>query len=145
MDEQTKFLAINGAILAAVLVLMLFPDVLFGLFFELLHLLLEFAHILFEFVESTLDHLVEHLFETDLHATQVVVFYIIMSAAFFSIVGLWRTLRRACIRGKDNLFAFWEWEKSRCSIYWLGLTVVQKISLFLTLAIGLYIASFFLF
>jgi hypothetical protein len=145
MDEKTKFLAINSAILAVILVLMLFPDVLFGLFFELLHLLLEFAHILFEFVESTLDHLVEHLFETDLHATQVVVFYIIMSVAFFGIAGLWQALRRACIRGKDNLFAFWAWEKSTCSIYWLGLTVVQKISLFLTLAIGLYVASFFLF
>jgi len=74
MDENTKFIVINAAILAAILSILVFPDVLFGLFFELLHLCLEFAHILFEFVESTLDHVIEHLFETDLHATQVIVF-----------------------------------------------------------------------
>ncbi len=145
MDENTKFIVINAAILAAILSILVFPDVLFGLFFELLHLCLEFAHILFEFVESTLDHVIEHLFETDLHATQVIVFYIILSLLFFGIVGLWRAVRNACIRVKHNLLTFWNWEKSTCSIYWLGLTAVQKISLYLILGTGLYLASFFLF
>lgn len=145
MDENTKFLVINASILAAILSILVFPDVLFGLFFELLHLCLEFAHILFEFVESTLDHVIEHLFDTDLHATQVIVFYIILSLLFFGVVGLWRAVRSGYSRVKRNLITFWGWEKSTCSIYWLGLSVFQKISLYLILATGLYLASFFLF
>ncbi|MDO9161683.1 MAG: hypothetical protein Q8N35_11830 [Methylococcaceae bacterium] len=145
MDENTKFITVNTAILVAILSILVFPDVLFGLFFELLHLLLEFVHILFEFVESTLDHLIEHLFETDLHATQVIVFYIILSILFFGIVALWRAVRSGYSRVKRNLITFWNWEKSNCSDYWLGLTGVQKISFYLILATGLYLASFLLF
>jgi len=145
VDDYTKFIAINGSILAAVLALILFPDVLFGLFFQLLHLLMEFAHILFEFIESTLDHFIEHLFHTDLHETQVIVFYIIVSIALVGIYGLSRTLPRACRRFKNNVFAFFDWEKTICSDYWLGLTVTQKIRLSLTFVTGLYLLSFLFF
>jgi hypothetical protein len=37
-------------------------------------LLLELIHITLEFVEEMLDMLIEHIFHTDLHDTQVIVF-----------------------------------------------------------------------
>lgn len=145
MDENTKFMAINGSILVGVLSLIVFPDVLFGLFFQLLHLLMEFTHILFEFVESTLDHLVEHLFHTDLHQTQVIVFYILLTAALAGLYGLWRTVPRVCLRTKNRLLDFWIWEKSTTYLYWLRLTAAQKAWLVTVLAVGFYLSSFLFF
>lgn len=145
MDENTRFIAINSCILAGVVAMIVLPDTIFGLFFQLLHLLMEFAHILFEFVESTLDHVIEHVLHTELHETQVIVFYIILSIALVGCYGLWHTVPRFCGRVKNSLFDWWVWEKTTCSFYWLGLTLTQKIWLFISLAIGLYLASFLLF
>ncbi len=145
MDENTKFIAINGFILVGVLSLLVFPDVIFGLFFQMLHLLLEFAHIMFEFIESTLDHVVEHLLHTELHQTQVIVFYIIVSVASVGIYALWRTVPRYYWRAKNQLIAFWFWEKSTTYLYWQGLTVSQKTKLVTFSALSLYLLSFLVF
>lgn len=145
MDENTKFIAINGFILVGVLSLLVFPDVIFGLFFQMLHLLLEFVHIIFEFIESTLDHVVEHLLHTELHETQVIVFYIIFSVASVGIYALWRTVPGYYGRARNQLIAFWFWEKSTTYLYWQGLTVSQKTKLVTVSAVSLYLLSFLVF
>lgn len=90
------------------------PDMILELLLALLHLLLEAMHILFEVVELSLDHLIEHLFHTDLHQTQVIVFYIIMSmlaaAAFF----LWRALPRIGSYFKNLLISAYKSKKKAC-------------------------------
>ena len=81
--------AINLFLFVGIVTLIILPDVVFGLFFRLIHLLLALAHMIFEFIEVTLDHLVEHIFETDVHQTQVIVFYLMMSIAFCGLYYLW--------------------------------------------------------
>jgi hypothetical protein len=145
MDENTKFIAINTCILCGVIAFIVLPDTLFGLFFQLLHLLMEFAHIMFEFIESTLDHLIEHALHTDLHETQVIVFYIIVSVVLVGFYGLWNTVPRVCGRAKNNLLDFWVWEKTTFSFFWLGLNVRQKTIVLTAVAAGFYLLSFLFF
>lgn len=74
------------AVVAAVFILSMY-DVLF-------HLLLGILHILFEAAEWVLDHLIEHLFETGMRETQIIVFYILMMIISGSIYKLYRQLPR---------------------------------------------------
>jgi hypothetical protein len=123
----------SGFILAAVLTVLAAPGAIFGLVFEFLHfvleLLLEFSHLGFEFIESNLDHLIEHLFETDLHGTQIIVFYIIFFVASFGLYRLWRFFPPFCLRIKNNLLANWLRKKASLSYFWREQPLINKIRL----------------
>lgn len=124
---------IRGVILAAVMAIIVAPDVVFGSLFELLHFMLEhfleFIHLTFEFIESNLDKLVEHLFETDLHQTQVIVFYIIASFVLYSLYRLWRAVPPFCRQFKKNQIAYWSRKKASLLYYWREQSLFNKIKL----------------
>jgi len=84
----------KGLAAIGILALIWFPDVVWELFFELIHTVLEWVmealHLIFEAVETALDFLIEHLFETGLRATQLIVFYIIVALMFILVYGLFR-------------------------------------------------------
>jgi hypothetical protein len=123
----------RGLVLAAAITILAAPGEVFGLLFELLHFLfehfLELCHLTFEFIESTLDHLVEHLFHTDVHATQIIVFYVLVSFVIYGLYGLWRTLPPFCRRCKDNLFSAWARRKASLIYYWEEQPLFNKIKL----------------
>jgi hypothetical protein len=109
--------AVNLFLLAGIVTLIILPDMVFGLFFGLVHILLELAHAIFEFIEVNLDRLVEHIFETELHQTQVIVFYLMLFAAFGGLYYLWGLLPRIYYQSKENLLTAWlEKKASRRSI-----------------------------
>lgn len=122
-----------GFILAAVITVVAIPDVVFGLLFELFHFLfehvLEFIHIVFEFTESTLDHLIEHLFHTGVHETQVIVFYILVSFGLYVLYRLWRVLPPFFLRCKNNQIAYWSRKKASLLYYWQEQSLFNKIKL----------------
>lgn len=131
-----------SGLIATVIVI---PDLL-GLFFELIHLVFELIlhviHLLFEALESTLDHAIEHAFETDLHETQVIVFYIIMAGvaipAFFVCRALWRLLCRV----KRSLFTTCVLCKNQAILYRQSMPIAEKIKV-MAIAMGvIYLASF---
>ena len=70
-------------IISIVIVIFTIPDIIFELLVECIHLLIEsieeIAHLVFEGVESMLDNVIEENFHTEMHETQIIVFYIIMS------------------------------------------------------------------
>jgi hypothetical protein len=122
---------VSGFLLAALLTVLAAPGAIFGLLLEFLHfvleLLLEFTHLGFEFIESNLDHLIEHLFETDLHGTQVIVFYIIFFVLSFGLYRLWRFFPPFCLRIKNNLLAYWSRKKAGLSYFWREQPLINKI------------------
>lgn len=124
---------INGLILAVVIAVIAAPGAIFGLLLELIHFLLElfleFAHLGFEFIESNLDHLIEHLFETDLHQTQVIVFYIIFAVVVYGLYRLWRVLPPFCRRFKKNQIAYWSRKQASLFYYWREQSLFNKIKL----------------
>lgn len=124
---------VNAFTLAAVITVIAMPDVVFGLLFELLHLLLElfleFSHLAFEFIEINLDHLVEHLFETDVHQTQVIVFYIIVSFVIYGIYRLWRVVPPFCRWCKKKQITYWSRKKASLLFYWREQSPLNKFKL----------------
>jgi hypothetical protein len=105
------------------------PDVILNLLIEFGHLLVEFSHALFEVIESALDHLIEHFFHTDLHQTQIIVFYIIASVALYIFYRLYRVLPRLFRYVNESLIDTWEREKTSISICWQELSLFNKIKL----------------
>jgi len=105
----------KGLQVLALLVIVFLPDTIIELISELLHvigeLLLEFSHILFEGIESGLDNLVEGLFETDLHNTQIIVFYIIILPILYVLYRLARYIPRVLEGLKNRLLASLENKK----------------------------------
>lgn len=111
------------------------PDLVFGS-------LLEFGHILFEFIELMLDKLVEHIFHTDLHQTQIIVFYLMVSIALGGIYYLWRVLPPFCRQCKENLLTAWSCHKTRAFCYWQQQSLINQIKFVGITAGVVYVASF---
>jgi len=126
---------INGFILAAVITVIALPDVVFGLLLTLFHFLLElFLHVLhlaFEFIESNLDHLVEHIFETDLHQTQIIVFYILLPFVCYGLYRLLWAVPPFCRWCKKKQIAYWSRKKAYLLFYWRELSPLNKLKLVL--------------
>lgn len=132
--------------LAAVLIVLVAPDLVFGTLFELLHFLVEVLlhglHLAFEFIEINLDHLIEHLFHTDLHQTQVIVFYILLSFGLYGLYRLLRVLPSFCRRCKRNLFACWLRRKESLQFYWQEQSLFDKFKLII---IGIAVIASYVF
>jgi len=133
MNSLTYRKIVNGLTVFAVIVAILIPDVVLELIAEPLHLLLEtiveVGDIAFEWVESSLDHVIEHLFETDLHTTQIIVFYIIMSFIGYLFYRLVLQLPRFFNYLLDKLVVMFEVNKGRAYLYWYSLTMTNRIKL----------------
>ncbi len=131
--KKVQQLVVKGFILAAVVSLITAPDVIFDLLSGLLHFLfvniLHFLHLAFEFVELNLDKLVEHLFETELHQTQVIVFYIIASFVLYGFYRLCRALPPFCRQCKKNQIVYWSRKKASWLFYWREQSLFNKIKL----------------
>jgi hypothetical protein len=131
-----------GLALIGLVVIMTMPDVIMGLLFELVHFFFELLFIIFEWVESTLDKVIEHLFHTELHETQIIVFYLMVGIVLLPLYYLWRMLMRLFFRLKETLPATWALYKIRATVFWQDLSLTGKIKL-IAITIGtIYLASF---
>lgn len=67
------------------------------------HTIFVLLHALFELIEVTLDDIVEHLFHTDRHTTQIIVFYLIWAIVLYSAYRLFRYCKRRVIELKQAI------------------------------------------
>ncbi len=143
--KRQQQIRVRAALITALIIVLAVPGLVFSLLFELLHFILEIflhiSHLIFEFVELNLDHVIEHFFETDLHQTQVIVFYIIASFITYGLYRLVRTLPFLWRRCKKNQLAFWTRKKSNLEFFWRELTLFDKIKLTgaVVFVIGFYV------
>lgn len=145
MNSLSYRKAVNLFLFVGMVTLIILPDMAFGLFFEVVHILLELANMIFEFIEVTLDHLVEHIFHTDVHQTQVIVFYLMLSIVAWGLYYLWSLMPRFYHQSKENLLAFWLRQKTFVSVYWRDLPLANKIKLAAISIVGIYGIVFFNF
>lgn len=129
MNSLTYQRTVYTTYLIGIASVIIMPDVVFGLLLDLIHNLLEVAHLLFELFESALDHIVEHIFHTDRHETQVIVFYLMLSMAFGGLYYLWRRMPRIYHKLKEYLFAAMLQRKTRLVRYWADQSLINKIKL----------------
>lgn len=93
-------------------------SILFAAPLEVLHSLFGLLHVLFEWTEASLDFMIELMFDTSLHTTQVIVFYIIIAVIFYGFYRLWKALPDFCRRQKINLRNFLSDEIEAILDYW---------------------------
>jgi hypothetical protein len=103
--------------------------ILFAAPLEVFNLLLEFLHVLFEWTEASLDFIIELLFDSSLHKTQIVVFYIIIAGILYGLYQLWRRFPAFYDRQKKNLLEFLSDERESIEVYWQE-SDINKIKLF---------------
>ncbi|MDP1771531.1 MAG: PilZ domain-containing protein [Methylobacter sp.] len=131
--KRSQQVWVRAFTLAAVMTVIVMPDVVFDLLSSLLHFLfvniLHFLHLAFEFTESSLDHLIEHFFHTDTHHTQIIVFYILVATAIGGLYWLWRAVPPIFQRCKESLFSYCSRKKASLLYYWEGQSLFNKIKL----------------
>jgi hypothetical protein len=135
-----------GLALVGIIIIIAMPDMVMELLFELTHLIFELlyevADISFEWLETLLDKIVEHLFHTELHQTQTIVFYVLMAMIAYPLYYLWHKLTRLFFRLKETLLTAWVLYKTRATLYWQSLPLNDKIKLMVITAGAIYLASF---
>ena len=131
-----------GLALIGIVIMITMPDVVIGLLFESVHFFFELLFILFEWIESTLDKLVEHSFHTELHETQIIVFYLIVCILLLPLYYLWRMLKRLFFWLKESVPATWALYKIRVIMYWQESSLIDKIKWIAITAAAIYMASF---
>lgn len=143
--KKRKYLKLWGLISLALI--MIFPDVVFDTTASILdflfHHLLEFGHILFESIESVLDHIIEGLFETDLHSTQTIVFYVLLTIGIYILYRAGRIALRIYRRSELAWSEFRAQHSFGLMHYWRELTLFGKIKLIVIPALFLYLYVMF--
>lgn len=117
-------------------------DVTIDFFLNILHLLFEVLHMAFEWFELGIEHGVEHLFHTTRHGSQIVTFYILLLIAGLVTYGLWRVMPRLYRRFVEFMQQSWLRRKTELEVYWLSLTLANKVKLLSTATGVMYLSSF---
>lgn len=112
-------------------IVVLIPGTVFGL-------LLEVSHALFEVLEEGFDLLIEHVFHTGTHETQIIVFYLLFSLIIYGFYKLWR----ASQRWYSSFKITWAQQKSDARLYWHESSLLRKIAI---AAIVLTVMGFLIF
>lgn len=124
---------VNGLLTTLILSVLASPEQAWSLIVELSHYLLEIGlhllHLGFEYLEMGLDHIVEHLFHTGLHETQIIVFYVLLTLGLLISFFMLRPLPRACRRWYQQSLLFCWRKQSSCLYYWGEQTLGEKIRL----------------
>ena len=145
MNSITYRKAVNLFLFTGLFALIILPDVVFGLFLGLVHIVFALAHMIFEFIEVNLDRIVEYIFDTEVHQTQVIVFYLMLLIAFGGLYYLWSLLPRIYHQSKENLLDAWLEKKAFAFIYWRELSLIDKIKLAAISIAGIYCIILFNF
>jgi len=140
-------------LLLGLVVMITIPDIVIEISTEFFHLVFELiyemADVIFEAVETMLDNVVEKLFHTELHDTQIIVYYIIVSILAYPLYRLGRLMLRLLlllIAAIPVQYAHYknQWLLLRQDViyYWQQLPFIIKLKWILIATSTLYLASF---
>lgn len=132
---------------ALVLLSLVFYDMTMELLAEVVHLFFELLFELFEWFELGIEEIIEHLFHTEHHASQIVTFYILLLIGGLVCYGLWRVLPGLYHHVKQVVkqaaLESWELRKTEWELYWLTLELPYKILIGVAVLGVAYLATFF--
>ena len=124
---------VNGSIAALLIAVLAAPAqalaVLIALGHHLLNLALHLMHLGFEYLELNLDHVVEHLFHTGRHATQIIVFYGLVTLGLLALFFLGRRIPAAWTRLSNRLLLLLSRKKSSFLYLWGQQSSLDKIKI----------------
>ncbi|EIC29828.1 MULTISPECIES: hypothetical protein [Methylomicrobium] len=147
MNPSKRWKYLKIWVLISLALIVLFPDVVFDTTTNILGFLfdhfVEFSHILFESVEMVLDHVIEHLFETDLHSTQTIVFYVLLAIGSYLLYRMGRYFLHLYRRSRLAWSEFRTEHPFDAMEYWRELTRFEKIKLIVIPMVILYLYVMF--
>lgn len=124
---------VNGSLAALIGAVLAAPDqalaLLSGLIHHLFGIVLHLLHLGFEYLEMGLDHIIEHLFHTGLHETQIIVFYVLVTLGLITLYFLGRTIPAVCRRWSNRLLLLWTRKYSSALYFWNQQSLVDKIKI----------------
>lgn len=144
--KKMQQMVMNGFIFSFLLALLVVPGLVFKMLFKVCHFCVGFVlhmlHLVFEIFEYNLDHVIEHLFHTELHNTQVIVFYTIMSMLAYGGYRILRVLPGFLRRTKTKLMAYALRKKASFLYFWREQSWTNKVRMIAlgTAAISLYVS-----
>ncbi|WP_031432574.1 hypothetical protein [Methylomarinum vadi] len=109
-------------LLTSIAILFITPD----LALWLIHTLFELLHALFELIEVTLDEIVEHLFHTDRHTTQIIVFYLMWAMVLYPAYRMFRYCKRRVIELKQTIPCWCQDKKELAKSMWQQQSFIKK-------------------
>lgn len=107
--------------------------------------LFSIVHIAFEWFELALEELIEHIFHTNRQQSQIIVFYLLMSFAFYGLYRLWRAVPGLYSRFKEQLFVSISQYKLYLTRYWRGQSSIQRIKWVTSFTLSVSCLAFFAF
>lgn len=122
---QTKFILFI-LILGCVIVI---PDLVFAFCHS-------FAVCAFEILEGVLDEVIEHIFDTDRHTTQLIVFYLMWGMLLLAVRKLWISLKTSWSKTKTELLECYFQAKHRISQTWTEYALEKKLKWLLGSTLG---------
>lgn len=129
VKRNKQQLIVNGSIAAFTLAFISAPVQALALLMDIGHhaleILLHILHLAFEFLEIGLDHFIEHQFHTDLHETQVIVFYVLITCGLIALYFLGRMALFAVVRWSKGLFFILVSQKIQLPVF-LGAAIFSK-------------------
>ncbi len=103
-----------------------FYDVFLSFLIALPHSFLLLLHYMFEFCEHTLDMIIEHLFHTDPHTTEIIVFYIMAFIIGCILLKFIMVLPDLCCKIYGRLSNYCEQKKATVLNEWRNQPSIKK-------------------
>lgn len=94
-----------------------------------LDIILSGLHILYELIESSAEELVQYLFHTNHHESEIVVIYGFFFIFLYALYRFIRALPRLSRRFKRNISRRWARKKTRIARYWHTFSSFQKVKI----------------
>ncbi|WP_305907687.1 hypothetical protein Q9L42_014530 [Methylomarinum sp. Ch1-1] len=92
----------------------------------LIHTLFELLHALFEVIEGALDEIIEHLFHTDRHTTQIIVFYLMWAMILYPVYRIYRFFKKRINELRETLPCRCKDIKEQTKNNWQQQTFIKK-------------------
>jgi hypothetical protein len=98
-----------------------------GFYEDIFHLVLESIHLFMEMLEQILDNVIEHSLHTELHETQLIVFYILLAFGGVMLFFIWKLLVAGFKKSRQYLNQDWSELKMSAVSDWQNLSSTQKL------------------
>ncbi|PKM10868.1 MAG: hypothetical protein CVV13_11380 [Gammaproteobacteria bacterium HGW-Gammaproteobacteria-3] len=115
----------------------LISGVLYALSDVLIEYLPELIHSAFEAIEWTIDVVIEHIFHTDLHTTQIITFYLMLLIAVFILYRLIHRIPYWLRAIKNTVTEARQQVQEQISDYWHEVSAADKLKCLAVLMLGL--------
>ncbi len=133
-ETDTEMLIRISKKFAIIFILILMFDFILDLLLELLDIMIELFHLVVEFFEHTLEVLIEQIFHTHPHQSEVVLGNIAIIFFLYLMIRLVRVLPKLLMQKKRNIQAAWLKRKRN----WQALPLEKKIKISTAYSVGVF-------